>query len=238
MLGLIFVFVAGVYLLMQLVFVPWLAYYMGRKGGLGRRGAVLCAVLGFLVFAAPVWHKELPAIIVYNVLKKDCDTFIHKPFEQWVQENPGVLETLERNDKLYEMKKEMGEQYPNRYIFHKGRQFRIMAELRSGGKQRIIWYVNWSAPMIKWAISQYKPQIIWHENWDAPITRVERRQDILYDMKRKEVLAEETKIVYGPPFGFEPLGPSWYYGRAKPGEGVDGYSVRKYYEFFVNKGRN
>lgn len=216
MLGLIFVFVAGVYLLMQLVFVPWLAYYMGRKGGLGRRGAVLCAVLGFLVFAAPVWHKELPAIIVYNVLKKDCGTVIHKPFEQWVQENPGVLETLERNGRLDEMEKEMGEQYPNRYISHNGRQFRIMAELRSGGKQRIIWY----------------------ENWTIPVPGVKQNTDILYDLEKKEVLAEGTRMVYGPPFGFEPLGPSWYYGRAKPGEGVDGYSVRKYYEFFVNKGRN
>lgn len=213
MLGLIFVFVAGVYLLMQLVFVPWLAYYMGRKGGLGRRGAVLCAVLGFLVFAAPVWHKELPAIIVYNVLKKDCDTFIHKPFEQWVQENPGVLETLEDNNRLYEMEKEMGEQYPNRYIFHKGRQFRIVAELRSGGKQRIIWY----------------------ENWTIPVPGVKQNTDILYDLEKKEVLVEEIGIIYGPPFGFEPLGSSEYYG---PFLGPDGISFIKYKSFFFQHSKN
>lgn len=179
MLGLAVLFVIGVYLLVQLVFVPWLAYYMGRKGGLGRRGGVLCALLGFLVIAVPVWHEELPAIIVYNALKKDCGTIIHKPFEQWVQENPGVLETLSRNDKLSKMKREMGEQYPNRYIFHNGKQFRIVAELRSGGRQRIIWY----------------------ENWTIPVPGVKENTDILYDLEKKEALAEGKSVGYGPPWG-------------------------------------
>lgn len=214
MLGLAVLFVIGVYLLVQLVFVPWLAYYMGRKGGLGRRGGVLCALLGFLVIAVPVWHEELPAIIVYNALKKDCGTIIHKPFEQWVQENPGVLETLSRNDKLSEMKREMGEQYPNRYIFHNGKQFRIVAELRSGGRQRIIWY----------------------ENWTIPVPGVKENTDILYDLEKKEVLAEGKSVGYGPPWGVNwGQGPTWYRGHAKPGQRVYGYDVGTYYEFLVKK---
>ena len=203
MLGLAVLFVIGVYLLVQLVFVPWLAYYMGRKGGLGRRGGVLCALLGFLVIAVPVWHKELPAIIVYNALKKDCGTIIHKPFEQWVQENPGVLEML--GGKCSEGIKR---NHDDDFVMYKGKRYKIFSGLCSDGKLRMGWYTSWT----------------------SPIAGVKIKTDIFYDIEAKEVLAEETKIGYGPPWGVDwGQGPTWYDG---PFLGPKGISFIVYKSFF------
>ena len=58
---------------------------------------------------------------------------------------------------------------------------------------------------------------------------VKENTDILYDLEKKEVLAEDIGIVYGPPFGFEPLGPSWYYG---PFLGPNGIGFIEYKSFF------
>lgn len=44
----------GVYLLVQFVLGPWYGYWLGKKCGLGCKGAPLCALAGFLVIAVPV----------------------------------------------------------------------------------------------------------------------------------------------------------------------------------------
>ena len=79
MFGLVVLFIVGCYVLVQCL-APWLGWAMARNGGYGERARRWWAFIGFLLVFVPIWHKQLPAMIVYQCLKPSCGSRIYKPF--------------------------------------------------------------------------------------------------------------------------------------------------------------
>ena len=201
--GFYIILIVALYCWAQIQAPIW-GYRIGKMQGRGKAVAVLFAVAGFLLVFAPVWYKELPATFVFHSLKREAGTVIHKPFEQWVAENPGVPETLERNGNLYDMRSTMGDLYPNRYLEYQGNRLEIFAELRTNGKQRLGWYNGRKDYAGGWVTKAFK---------------------VLYDIEKKELLAASVRIgrIH---FGMDMPGWwSWYSGSTK-------VSVEYFYDYW------
>ena len=186
MFGLAMFGIIGLYIFAQIT-APFLGFWLAKKCGFGKRMVVFCTVGSFLLIFVPVWHKQLPAMIVFQYLKREAGTKIYKPFEQWVEENPGVLETLKDNKNIMEMKKIMKDKYPNGILYYNQYKFHISSELRTNQKQRIGWYYC---------------SIAYIDN------HILKDVDVLYDIEKKELLAEKIQVG----IRFWGSSPSWYEG--------------------------
>ncbi len=97
MLGLAVLFVIGIYLAVSAL-VIWLSARWALKRG--RRGWVWGGVAAFVMYNLVFWDL-IPTLIMH---KYYCSTeagfWVYKTPEQWVKENPGVMETLVSNNGL------------------------------------------------------------------------------------------------------------------------------------------
>lgn len=210
MLGLVEYGTAGLYLLAQFVVGPLLGYWVGRKKGLGRTASVLPAVAVFLLVFVLAWHYRLPATIVYQCLKPSCGEVIYKPFEQWKAENPGVLARLEqtKSQQFADEQKRLGDNYPNKFIEHKGMRCELLIEYRSNGKPRLGWYSGEKRYVGK---------------------RTGKRIDVWYDIEKQEVLADRV-TAYLRFWVIE----WWYNRRSKAPHYVDFVKYHSFFDPFVN----
>lgn len=166
MFGLAMFGIIGLYIFAQIT-APFFGFWLAKKCGFGKRMVVFCAVGSFLLVFVPVWHKQLPAMIVFQYLKREAGTKIYKPFEQWVEENPGVLECLE------EIKVDTAIEY-HRTLLYNNTEYISFASLFLDKHQKIGWY---------------KGRIDYIDSW------VREFIDILYDIEKKEILAIRKSIV-------------------------------------------
>ena len=216
MFGLVVLFFLGIYLFLQCFFAPWLGWTMARNGGYGEKARRWWAFAGFLLIFVPVWHTQLPAMIVYQCLKPSCGSRIYKPFEQWEAENPDVLAKLEKTEQkqLIAEQKRLGDKYPNEFIEHKGIRCELWIEYRSNGKPRLGWYSGGKGYLGE---------------------RVGKTIDVWYDIEKQEVLADRVRAYLrfwgfeGPDFG----APAWYHGVSSP----DKVGFYGYMDFFLKENK-
>jgi hypothetical protein len=91
MLGLAVFFFIGLYLLITLAAV-WFAARWARKRG--RRAWVWGAVAAFVMYNLVFWDL-IPTLLIHKYYcATEAGFWVYKTPEQWVKENPGVLETL------------------------------------------------------------------------------------------------------------------------------------------------
>lgn len=212
--GFEFLFFLGLYLFVQCFLAPLLGWIIARSVGWGGKVRKLCALLGFLLVFVPIWPKHLTAWLVYNQWKPGCGSHIYKPFEQWEAENPGVLPTLEKTEKLWPEQKRLQGAYPNQYIEHRGVRCGLVREYRSNGKQRLGWY------------SGGKGYLGY---------RASKSLDVWYDIEKQEVLADRmsARLTHYWDFLGPDLAPPWrYYG---PSGSPDNKGVDGYIDFFLKK---
>ena len=160
MFGLAMFGIIGLYIFAQIT-APFFGFWLAKKCGFGKRMVVFCTVGSFLLVFVPVWHKQLPAMIVFQYLKREAGTKIYKPFEQWVEENPGVLECLE------EIKVDTAIEY-HRTLLYNNTEYISFASLFINRRHRIGWYIG---------------NITYFDNL------VKELVCILYDIEKKEILA-------------------------------------------------
>lgn len=91
MIGLIVLFVMGVYLAVFILVIIWAARFAKRKGRSPWLGGILGALFMYLI----VFWDHIPTEIMYrHYCNKEAGVWIYKTVEQWKRENPGVAETL------------------------------------------------------------------------------------------------------------------------------------------------
>lgn len=91
MLGLAVLFFVGLFLLVTLV-VVWLTARWAKRHG--RRGWVWGGVAALAMYNLMFWDL-IPTLLIHNYYcASEAGFWVYKTPEQWVKENPGVLETL------------------------------------------------------------------------------------------------------------------------------------------------
>lgn len=91
MLGLVVLFVIGLYLAISAL-VVWLAARWAKKRG--RRGWVWGGVAAFALYNLVFWDL-IPTLVMHKYYcATEAGFWVYKTPEQWVKENPGVAETL------------------------------------------------------------------------------------------------------------------------------------------------
>ncbi len=91
MLGLVVLFVIGIYLAISAL-VVWLATRWAKKRG--RRGWVWGGVAAFAMYNLVFWDL-IPTLAMHKYYcATEAGFWVYKTPEQWVKENPGVAETL------------------------------------------------------------------------------------------------------------------------------------------------
>lgn len=96
--GLVFLLVIFLYLAL-LVVVPALSYRYAVKCDWSSRKRKWAAAIGFLVVFLPIFWDWIPTVWAFSYY---CDNFagvtVNKTPEQWKRENPGIAETLVRQN--------------------------------------------------------------------------------------------------------------------------------------------
>lgn len=91
MIGVAYLLFFGVYLLVSLVVVIWVAVQAKKRG----RSPLLWGLGALLVMYNLVFWDWLPSIIQHDYYCRNHAGFwVYKTLDQWKQENPGVFETL------------------------------------------------------------------------------------------------------------------------------------------------
>ena len=91
MLGLMVLLALGIYLSVSALFI-WLATRWAKNRG--RRGWVWGSVAAFAMYNLVFWDL-IPTLVVHKYYcATEAGFWVYKTPEQWVKENPGVLETL------------------------------------------------------------------------------------------------------------------------------------------------
>lgn len=96
MVGLVVLFVFGVYLTVSAMVVFWAARFTKKKG----RSPWLGGMLGVLFMYLIVFWDHIPTkIMFHHYCNKEAGVWIYKTVEQWEKENPAVAETLKPYNK-------------------------------------------------------------------------------------------------------------------------------------------
>jgi hypothetical protein len=96
MLGLAVLFFVGLYLLITLAAVLFAARWARKRG---RRAWVWGAVAAFVMYNLVFWDL-IPTLLIHKYYcATEAGFWVYKTPEQWVQENPGVLESLRNYDR-------------------------------------------------------------------------------------------------------------------------------------------
>jgi hypothetical protein len=91
MMGLIFLLVAGLYLLVSIGVVRGAIAYARQQGKSAKRWGWGAA---FVMYLIPFWDW-IPTVVMHRYYcATDAGFWIYKTPEQWITENPGVMETL------------------------------------------------------------------------------------------------------------------------------------------------
>lgn len=91
MLGLAVLFFIGVYLLISLLAIKLAARWARNRG---RRGWVWGGIAAFAMYNLMFWDL-IPTLIIHKYYcATEAGFWVYKTPEEWVKENPGVLETL------------------------------------------------------------------------------------------------------------------------------------------------
>ncbi len=92
MIGLIVLFVVGVYLAISVLVVLWAIRFAKRKGRSPWLGGILAALFMYLLV---FWDYIPTKIMFHHYCTKEAGVWIYKTIDQWKKENPGVAETLQ-----------------------------------------------------------------------------------------------------------------------------------------------
>ena len=92
MIGLIVLFVIGVYLTISVFVVLCAIRFSKKKGRSPWLGGILAALFMYLLV---FWDYIPTKIMFHHYCNKEAGVWIYKTVNQWKKENPGVAETLE-----------------------------------------------------------------------------------------------------------------------------------------------
>ncbi len=97
MLGLAVLFAIGAYLFISLLVVRLSARWAKKRG---RKGWVWGGVAAFAMYNVVFWDL-IPTLVMHTYYcSTEAGFWVYKTPEQWVKENPGVMETLASNNGL------------------------------------------------------------------------------------------------------------------------------------------
>ena len=95
MFGLVVLLAIGVYLLISIAVVLWVVRYAKKQNKGTKRWAWSAALVMFLI---PFWDW-IPTVATHQYYcSTEAGFWVYKTPEQWVKENPGVMETLVANE--------------------------------------------------------------------------------------------------------------------------------------------